>query len=97
MVLLANTDTCEPARLGFAIAEVYLKDEFSAAAKRPQSVAQPVPARLKNYAGTYEILSGTSLIGPGRKVRFSMDGKALRFDDGKLPLIAIRPRLLLAE
>ena len=88
VVLLANTDTCEPARLAFAIAEVYLKDEFSAAAKRPQSVAQPAPPRLKNYAGTYEILSGTSLIGPGRKVRFSMDGNALRFDDGKLPLLA---------
>jgi len=88
VVLLADTDTCDPAGLAFAMAEVYLKDEFSIEAKRPQPVEQPVPARLKNYAGTYEILSGTSRIGPGRKVRFSIDGNTLRFDDERLPLLA---------
>jgi CubicO group peptidase (beta-lactamase class C family) len=88
VILLANTDTCDPARLAFAVAEIYLKDEFPAEAKRPQSVPQPAHALLENYSGAYELLAGTSLIGPGRKVRFAMDGDALRYNDEKLPLLA---------
>lgn len=87
VLLLANNDTGEPARLAFAMAEIYLKDELPADPKRPQLAAQPGPAPLKDYAGTYEILSGTSLIGPGRKVRFITEGNALRFEDEKLPLL----------
>lgn len=88
IVLLANTDTCEPARLAFAIAEIYLRDEFPAEARRPQSVPQPAPAALEKYSGTYELLSGTSQIGPGRKVRFTVQKDVLRYNDEKLPLLA---------
>jgi Beta-lactamase len=88
IVLLANTETCEPSRLAFAVAEIYLRDEFPVEVKRPQSVPQPTHANLQSYAGTYELLSGTSLIGPGRKVRLAVDGDALRYNDEKLPLLA---------
>ena len=91
VILLANTDTCEPARLAFAVAEIYLRDEFPAQDKQTQSVSYPAPALLElleRYSGTYEIMSGTSLIGPGHKIRITVDGDALRYDGEKLPLLA---------
>jgi CubicO group peptidase (beta-lactamase class C family) len=88
IILLANTDTCDPARLAFKVAEIYLRDEFPAERKQPQSVPYPTHALLEQYSGTYEIMSGTSLIGPGRKVRIAVDGDALRYNDEKLPLLA---------
>jgi len=88
VILLANTDTCNPAKLAFAVAGIYLKDEFPAEAKRPQSLPYPAHALLEQYSGTYEIMSGTSLIGPGRKIHIAVDGDALRYDDEKLPLLA---------
>jgi CubicO group peptidase (beta-lactamase class C family) len=88
VILLANTDTCDPARLAFAVAGIYLTDEFPAEGKQPQSVPYPAHALLEQYSGTYEILSGTSLIGPGRKVRIAVDGDALRYNDEKLTLLA---------
>jgi CubicO group peptidase (beta-lactamase class C family) len=87
VILLANTDTCDPARLAFAVAGIYL-DEFPAEGKRSQSVQHPAQALLERYSGTYEIMSGTSLIGPGRKVRIAIDGDALLYNDEKLPLLA---------
>lgn len=88
IILLANTDTCIPAKLTFAIAEIYLKDEFPAESKQQKSVPPPSPALLKQYSGTYEIMSGTSLIGPGRKVHIALDGDSVRYNDEKLPLLA---------
>jgi len=88
VILLANTDTCEPARLAFAVAAIYLKDEFPNEAKRPQSAPYPGHALLEQYSGTYEILSGTSLIGPGRRMRIAEDGGVLHYNDEKLPLLA---------
>lgn len=88
VILLANTDACDPARLAFAVAEIYLKDEFPAIGKQPQSVPYPALSFLKQYSGTYEIMSGTSLIGPGRKVRITVDRGTLRHNDEKLTLLA---------
>jgi len=88
IVLLANTDTCDPARLAFAVAEIYLQDEFTAVGKPPQPIANPDRALLDRYAGTYEIMSGTSLIGPGRKLRITAAGDGLLLNDEKLPLLA---------
>ena len=88
VILLANTDTCDPARLAFAVAEIYLKNEFPAIDKQPKSVPYPALPLLKQYSGTYEIMSGTSLIGPGRKVRITVDRDALRYNDEELTLLA---------
>ncbi len=88
VILLANTDTCNPAELAFAVAAIYLKGEFPTEATRPQSVSYPAHALLKQYSGTYEIMSGTSLIGPGRRMSITVDGDALRYNDEKLPLLA---------
>jgi CubicO group peptidase (beta-lactamase class C family) len=88
VILLANTDTCDPAKLAFAVAGIYLRDEFPTEAKRPQSVPYPGHALLAQYSGTYEIMSGTSLIGPGRRMRIAEDGGVLRYNDEKLPLLA---------
>jgi hypothetical protein len=88
IVLLANTDTCASARLAFAIAEIYLNNEFPHKITPPRSVPQPSRTVLQSYAGTYELLAGTSMIAPGRKVRFTMEFDALRYDDEKLPLLA---------
>lgn len=88
IVLLANTEACDATKLAFAIADIYLKNEFPSEPGRPRSVASPAHALLEHYAGTYEILSGTSLIAPGRKVHITLDGNSLRYNDEKLPLLA---------
>jgi CubicO group peptidase (beta-lactamase class C family) len=88
IILLANTDTCDATKLAFAMADIYLKNEFPPEPSQPKSVASPPHALLERYAGTYEILSGTSLIAPGRKVHIVLDGNSLRYNDEKLPLLA---------
>lgn len=92
IILLANTDTCDAPKLAFAMADIYLKSEFPPEPSRPKSVASPAHALLERFGGTYEILSGTSLIAPGRKVRITLDGNSLRYNEEKLPLLASSDR-----
>ncbi|HZY62778.1 MAG TPA: serine hydrolase domain-containing protein [Edaphobacter sp.] len=88
IILLANTDTCDATKLAFAMADIYLKNELPSQPSRPQPAASPAHVLLERYAGTYEILSSTSLIAPGRKVHITLDGNSLRYNDERLPLLA---------
>ncbi|HUA14138.1 MAG TPA: serine hydrolase domain-containing protein [Verrucomicrobiae bacterium] len=88
IILLANTDNLNAPRLAFSIAEIYLRDEYPALPERPRAVPSPGLSTLQKYAGTYEILSGTSEVGPGRQLTFQAERNALRFTGENAPLLA---------
>lgn len=92
IILLANTDDLDATRLAFSMADIYLRDEYPPPPERPRVVPSPSLSTLEKYAGTYEILSGTSEVGPGRQLTFQAEGNALRFTDESAPLLASSER-----
>lgn len=92
IILLANTEDLDANRLAFSIADIYLRDEYPPPPERPRAVPSPSVSTLQKYAGTYEILSGTSEIGPGRQLTFQAEGNELRFMDENSPLLASSDR-----
>jgi len=92
IILLANTDDLDATRLAFSMADICLRDEYPPLPERPTAVPPPSLSTLEKYAGTYEILSGTSEVGPGRQLTFQAEGNALRFTGENSALLASSKR-----
>ncbi len=72
VIVLANTDNCDPPELAFSVAAIYLKNAFPAPPKKPKAITIS-PALLDRYIGTYEIATGTTMRAPGKRLIFRRD------------------------
>ena len=92
IIVLSNTGQIDAGQMAFAIAAIYLADEARTPATPVAASRQPGAQIVRRYLGTYETVSGTSQIAPGREYRFVADGEGMRLAEGNNRLVAASER-----
>jgi CubicO group peptidase (beta-lactamase class C family) len=92
VIVLANTGQIDAGQMAFAIAAIYLADEARTPAVPVAAPRQPGAEILRRYVGSYETVSGTSQIAPGRTYRFLVEGDGLQLAEGNNRLVAVSER-----